>query len=152
MSNIQKQVDEARAALADLEAEQRNITADIERAGKAADVDRMIQLERRADELPRRITLQTARLLRLANERDAARLPELEELERQTADEDARQDEIVATAARGKIATSGAAYNAAQEVRDLKRDMADRAREYARLEGQARLPRGSVLRSAMHVA
>jgi hypothetical protein len=153
MTNIQKQVDAARAALADLEAEQRNITADIERAGKAADVDRMIQLERRADELPRRITLQTARLLRLANERDVARLPALEELERQTTDEAARRREIEATATRERIAADGAAYNAAQEVRDLKRDMADRGREAARLEGQGRQPRaGAVLHTSPQAA
>jgi hypothetical protein len=152
MNNIQKQVDEARAALASLEAEQHSISTDIDRAGKAADVDRMIQLERRADELPRRIDLQTARVLRLVNGRDEARLPELEELERQTTDEAARGREIKEKVTREQIALDGAAYNAVQEVRDLKRDIADRAREAARLEGQSRQPRGSVLRSAMHVA
>jgi len=152
MSNIQKQIDDARAALEELEREQRTITADIARAGEAADVDRMIQLEARADELPRRIALQTARMLRLTNERDAERLPEVKEQKRQTAEQAARGREIEAKATRERIALDGAAYNAAQEERDLISDMADRAREYARLEGQARLPRGSVLRSAMQVA
>jgi len=152
MTNIQTQIDEARAALEALETEQRTITADIERTGKAADVDRIIKLEARADELPRRIDLQTARMLRLTNERDVARLPELEKQKRQTAEQAARQGEIVAKAARERIATSGAAYNAAQEERDLKSNIADREREAARLEGQSRQPRASVLRSAMHAA
>jgi chromosome segregation ATPase len=152
MTNIQTQIDEARAALDGLVLEQSTITAEIARAGEAADVDRMIQLEARADELPRRIALQTARMLRLTNERDAARLPELEEQKRQTAEQAARRREIEAKATRERIAADGAAYNASQELSDLKSDMADRARECARLEGQARLPRGSVLRSAMHAA
>ena len=152
MSNIQKQIDEARAALAALEAEQRTITADIDRAGEAADVDRMIQLERRADELPRRIALQTSRLLRLTNERDAARLPDLEEQKRQTADEAARRREIEATATRERKAADGEAYNASQEVSDLKSNMAARAREYARLEGQARQRGGAVLHTSPQAA
>ena len=152
MSNIQKQIDEARAALASLETERRTIAADIARAGEAADVDRMIQLEARADELPRRVALQTARMLRLTNERDAARLPELEEQKRQTAELAARRREIEGNATRERIAADGEAYNASQEVRDLISDMADREREYARLEGQARQRGGAVLRAAMPVA
>ncbi len=152
MSNTRTEIQEAQATLDALQLEQQTITRQLADAADAGDIDGQLALERRAAELPRRINLQQARVFRLANERDDARLPELEEAATRAAERSLRAREVKEEGARLAQIAEGESYNTRQELLAARQDIATRAREIARLEGQARQPRGSVLRSAMHVA
>jgi len=152
MSDTRTEIQEAQATLDALQLEQQTITRQLADAADAGDIDEQLALERRAAELPRRIDLQQARVFRLANERDDARLPELEEAFNEAAETALRDREAKEEAARIARIAEGESYNARQELLNERQDMATREREIARLEGQPRQPRGSVLRSAMPVA
>ena len=152
MSNTPTEIQEAQGTLDALEIEQQTITRQLADAADAGDIDGQLALERRAAELPRRIDLQQARVFRLANERDDARLPELEESATRAAERSLRAREVKEETARLAQIAEGESYNTRQELLAARQDMATREREIASLEGQARQPRGSVLRSAMHVA
>ncbi len=152
MSDTRTEIQAAQGTLDALQLEQQTITRQLADAADAGDIDEQLALERRAAELPRRISLQQARVFRLANERSRARLPELEEAATRAAERSLRAREAKEEAARIAQIAGGESYNTRQELLNERQDIATREREIARLEGEARLPRGSVLRSAMHVA
>jgi predicted metal-dependent phosphoesterase TrpH len=153
MSNTPTEIQAAQATLDALQLEQQTNTRQLADAADAGDIDGQLSLERRAAELPRRISLQQARVFRLANERDRARLPELEAAFNEAAERSLRAREVKEEGARLAQISAGESYNTRQELLAARQDIATRAREIARLEGEARLPRaGAVLRSAMPAA
>ncbi len=152
MSDTRTEIQEAQATLDALQLEQQTITRQLADAGDAGDIDEQLALERRAAELPRRISLQQARVFRLANERARARLPELEEAATRAAERSLRAREAKEASARIAQKAEGESYNARQELLYERHDIASREREIARLEGESRLALGSVRSAAMPVA
>ncbi len=153
MSDTRTEIQEAQATLDALQLEQQTITRQLADAADAGDIDEQLALERRAAELPRRIDLQQARVFRLANERDDARLPGLEAASNEAAETALRAREAKEEAARIARISEGESYNTRQELLAVRQDMATRAREVSRLEGQARQPRaGAVLHTSPQAA